>query len=43
MRVIGFAGGTHCRPNLRGRLMDAGAECVITDFRELQALVPDAF
>jgi HAD superfamily hydrolase (TIGR01509 family) len=43
MRVFGFAGGTHCRPNLRGRLMDAGAECVITDFRELQALVPDAF
>jgi HAD superfamily hydrolase (TIGR01509 family) len=43
MRVIGFAGGTHCRPSLRGRLMDAGAECVITDFRELAALVPEAF
>jgi HAD superfamily hydrolase (TIGR01509 family) len=43
MRVFGFAGGSHCRPSLRGRLMDAGAEYVITDFRELEALVPGAF
>jgi HAD superfamily hydrolase (TIGR01509 family) len=43
MRVFGFAGGTHCRPSLRGRLMDAGAEYVVTDFRELEALVPGAF
>lgn len=43
MRVFGFTGGTHCRPSLRDRLLQAGAACVFDDFRELETLVPAAF
>jgi HAD superfamily hydrolase (TIGR01509 family) len=43
MRVFGFVGGSHCRPSLRGRLMEAGAVQVFDDFRILETLVPVAF
>jgi HAD superfamily hydrolase (TIGR01509 family) len=43
MRVFGFAGGSHCRPSLRGHLLNAGAECVFDDFRELANQIPGAF
>jgi HAD superfamily hydrolase (TIGR01509 family) len=43
MRVFGFAGGSHCRPSLAGRLLDAGAECVLDDFAQLAGQVPKAF
>jgi beta-phosphoglucomutase-like phosphatase (HAD superfamily) len=39
MRVLGFDGGRHCTPNLRGRLLEAGAELVFSDMRQLPALV----
>lgn len=43
MRVFGFTGGSHCLPNHGRRLLDAGAERVIADFRELDAQAPAAF
>lgn len=43
MRVLGFAGGGHCRAGLAGRLRDAGAAFVLESFRQLPAMVPAAF
>ena len=43
MRVYGFTGGSHSRPSLRGRLLDAGAECVFDHFRELAVRIPGIF
>ena len=43
MRVLGFAGGSHCRPILQERLLEAGAMRVLDDFSELKALLPAAF
>lgn len=37
MRVIGFVGGGHCRPDLADRLRAAGAETVIAAMGELPA------
>lgn len=42
-RVFGFTGGTHCRPDHADRLLEAGAERVFADMRELESLVPSAF
>ena len=39
MEVIGFAGGSHCRPGHSERLRDAGAAKVIHDFVALLSLV----
>lgn len=38
MTVIGFTGGSHCRPGDGNRLLAAGATIVIDDMRELPAL-----
>lgn len=35
MRVVGFTGGRHCAPDHGTRLLEAGAETVITDLRLL--------
>jgi HAD superfamily hydrolase (TIGR01509 family) len=43
MRVFGFTGGTHCDPGHGQRLIEAGAERVIGDLRELEAHVEGAF
>jgi HAD superfamily hydrolase (TIGR01509 family) len=43
MRVFGFTGGGHCFPGHGSRLLDAGAELVISDFHELDAQLPAAF
>ena len=43
MRVIGFAGGSHCGAGHGERLLAAGAEQVVARFEELDALVPGAF
>jgi HAD superfamily hydrolase (TIGR01509 family) len=39
MRVIGFTGGSHCRPGHAARLRAAGASAVCDDVRGLQALM----
>ena len=39
MRVLGFAGGSHCAPGYEAMLRDAGAPRVFSDMRELPALV----
>lgn len=39
MQVIGFAGGSHCRPGHSERLCDAGATSVVNDFAALLSLV----
>jgi HAD superfamily hydrolase (TIGR01509 family) len=39
MRVFGFTGGGHCSPGYGPRLVDAGAELVINDFRELDGFL----
>ena len=39
MRVIGFAGGSHCGLGHAERLRQAGADQVITDFRDLMPLL----
>jgi len=39
IRVIGFTGGSHCRPGHAERLRDAGASVVYDDMRRLSALV----
>jgi beta-phosphoglucomutase-like phosphatase (HAD superfamily) len=38
MAVIGFTGGSHCRPGDADRLRAAGATIVIDDMRDLPAL-----
>jgi HAD superfamily hydrolase (TIGR01509 family) len=43
LRVVGFTGGAHCGPEHRDRLIEAGAEQVLADFRELEGLLPAAF
>lgn len=43
MRVFGFAGGSHCDPGHRDRLLAAGAEQVMDRLGELEALLPAAF
>ena len=43
MRVFGFTGGSHCLEGHRERLLEAGAERVLQQIGELQALVPRAF
>ena len=39
MRVLGFAGGGHCRPGHAVKLIDAGAERVFDDMSELMDLI----
>ncbi len=39
MTVIGFTGGSHCRPDDAGKLRDAGAIAVIDTMRALPGLV----
>jgi HAD superfamily hydrolase (TIGR01509 family) len=41
MRVLGFAGGSHCGLDHERRLVDAGAEIVFDDMRRLPALVAE--
>jgi HAD superfamily hydrolase (TIGR01509 family) len=43
MRVFGFTGGAHCDPGHAQRLIEAGAERVIGDLRELETHVEGAF
>ena len=43
MRVFGFTGGSHCVPGHGERLLQAGAERVLTHMRELPDAVPSAF
>ena len=42
IRVFGFTGGGHCLPEHGRRLMEAGAELVIDDLRELDSRLPVA-
>lgn len=42
MRVLGFDGGQHSTPHLRGRLLDAGAELVFSDMEQLPGLIAPA-
>ena len=42
MRVIGFTGGSHCKPDHADRLLAAGADAVLTDMREIATLIPEA-
>lgn len=39
MRVLGFDGGQHSTPNLRRRLLEAGAEVVFSDMQQLPSLL----
>lgn len=39
MTVLGFHGGSHCRPGHAGRLRAAGAAAVFDDMRELSRLI----
>jgi beta-phosphoglucomutase-like phosphatase (HAD superfamily) len=39
MRVIGFTGGSHCRPDHAERLRAAGAETMCGDLRALPGLL----
>ena len=39
MTVLGFHGGSHCRPGYAGRLRAAGAAAVFDDMRELSRLI----
>jgi beta-phosphoglucomutase-like phosphatase (HAD superfamily) len=43
MRVIGFTGGTHCRPDHGERLTAAGAGAIAREMRDLASLLPNAF
>lgn len=43
MRVIGFVGGSHCKPDHGERLEAAGAEAIATHFSDLSHLLPEAF
>jgi HAD superfamily hydrolase (TIGR01509 family) len=42
MRVLGFAGGSHCRPGHDERLRAAGAERVFADMSQLPGLIAGA-
>jgi HAD superfamily hydrolase (TIGR01509 family) len=42
MRVIGFTGGSHCRPGHADRLRDAGAFAVCDEMRALPRLIASA-
>lgn len=39
MRVLGFTGGSHCRPGDGARLCEAGAQAVFGDMRQLPGLL----
>jgi HAD superfamily hydrolase (TIGR01509 family) len=39
MRVIGFTGGSHCKPGHSARLREAGATAICDDMRNLPALL----
>jgi HAD superfamily hydrolase (TIGR01509 family) len=39
MRVLGFAGGSHCGPRHSAQLLEAGAATVFNDMRNLPALI----
>jgi HAD superfamily hydrolase (TIGR01509 family) len=39
MHVLGFTGGSHCRPNHRGRLLAAGAPATFAHMGELSGLI----
>ena len=39
MRVLGFVGGAHCRPDHADRLRSAGANAIFSDMRELPRLL----
>jgi HAD superfamily hydrolase (TIGR01509 family) len=39
MRVIGFVGGSHCGPDHREMLMNAGAEFIVSDLAEISSLI----
>jgi HAD superfamily hydrolase (TIGR01509 family) len=39
MTVLGFHGGSHCRPGYADRLRDAGASVTFADMRELPGLI----
>lgn len=43
LRVFGFVGGSHCPPEHADRLLEAGAELVMSDLHELQTHLPEAF
>mgnify|MGYP001044639249 FL=1 len=42
MTVVGFTGGSHCRPGDAARLLEAGAFTTIDDMRRLPNLIADA-
>ena len=39
MTVLGFYGGSHCRPGHGDRLRDAGAVAIFDDMRQLPGLI----
>ena len=39
MPVIGFTGGSHVRPDLNARLLEAGAVTVVADMKEVASLL----
>ena len=39
MTVLGFHGGSHCRPGHGDRLRDAGAAAIFDDMRQLPGLI----
>jgi beta-phosphoglucomutase-like phosphatase (HAD superfamily) len=39
MRVLGFAGASHCRPGHADRLLEAGASATFHHMRELPGLI----
>ena len=43
LRVVGFAGGSHCPPGHADRLLEAGAGHVLRRFDELESILPAAF
>ena len=43
LRVVGFAGGSHCPGGHADRLIEAGAERVLGRFDELESILPGAF
>lgn len=43
LRVIGFAGASHCDSGHRDRLIEAGVESVLANFSDLKKALPIAF
>jgi beta-phosphoglucomutase-like phosphatase (HAD superfamily) len=39
MTVLGFHGGSHCRPGHADQLRDAGASATFADMRELAGMI----